>query len=213
LEKENSLWANATLAASYFEDGDYLASREKISLLQSDDPLVNDFIDYQNMMLDVYEEGRSIYQLDSSEISFIRNLAYKCPAGIASFNCQAILSQLYRENVPICPVSLDTRMNIIPEVNYLQTDNYNRTENEISLSENYPDPASDYTNISYFLPDEKDAVFVVYDAVGKLIYKSGANTGENQITLDTHNLLPGVYTYCLSTNDGETITKKMIVYR
>ena len=213
LELENTDWAKATLVASYIEDGQYSHAREKLLQIQSNDPLAQDFIDYQNMMLDIYEDNRTVYQMDSTEIAFIRELAYKCPAGIASTNAQAILSLLYRENVPICPTMVGTKSIRINNNNNINDDKYNKPILDIILGDNYPDPASDYTIIPYYLPEDTDGIMEIYDAMGKVIAIYNLYQGDNQLNIDTKNLRPGIYTYTLITKEHGTISKKFIIYK
>lgn len=213
LELENTDWAKATLVASYIEDGQYSHAREKLLQIQSIDPLAQDFIDYQNMMLDIYEDNRTVYQMDSTEIAFIRELAYKCPAGIASTNAQAILSLLYRENVPICPMMVGTKSIRINNNNNINDDKYNKPILDIILGDNYPDPASDYTIIPYYLPEDTDGIMEIYDAMGKVIAIYNLYQGDNQLNIDTKNLHPGIYTYTLITKEHGTISKKFIIYK
>lgn len=213
LEKEKSDWAKATLVASYIQDGEFEKAREELLQFQSDDPLVTDFIDYQNMMIDIFEEGRTVYQLDSSETAFVRELAYKCPAGLASTNSQAILSLLYRENVPICPNIMSTRNLSISNDFNLNSDVYDKPVSDFVLGENYPDPASDYTIIPYTNDSGDNGIIEISDASGRAVYLFDVYEGNNQINIDTRTLQPGIYTYTYILENSEVISKKFIVYR
>ncbi|MDD2634227.1 MAG: PKD domain-containing protein [Bacteroidales bacterium] len=213
LELEGTDWAKATLSASYIEDGEYDIAREKLLQIQSNDPLAQEFIDYQNLMIDIFEEGRTVYQMDSNEIAYIRELAYKCPAGLASTNAQAILSLLYRENVPICPMMVGTRSISDNSNNIFLDDRYCKPIEDIMLGDNYPDPASDHTIIPYYLPDEINGIMEIYDAMGKIISVYNLHQGDNQLNIDTQGLQPGIYTYTLITKEYKTVSKKFVIYR
>lgn len=213
LELEGTDWAKATLSASYIADGEYDIAREKLLQIQSNDPLAQEFIDYQNLMIDIFEEGRTVYQMDSNEIAYIRELAYKCPAGLASTNAQAILSLLYRENVPICPTMVGTRSISDNSNNIISDDRYKNPIHEITLGDNYPDPASDYTIIPYYLPEETNGILEIYDAMGKIVTVFTLHQGDNQLNIDTKGLQPGIYTYTLITKEYKTGSKKFVIYR
>jgi hypothetical protein len=77
----------------------------------------------------------------------------------------------------------------------------------------YPNPASDYTIIPYYLPEDTDGIMEIYDAMGKVIAIYNLYQGDNQLNIDTKNLHPGIYTYTLITKEHGTISKKFIIYK
>ena len=62
-----------------------------------------------------------------------------------------------------------TRSISVNSNNILLDDRYSKPIEDIMLGDNYPDPASDYTIIPYFLPDETNGIMEIYDAMGKII--------------------------------------------
>jgi hypothetical protein len=75
-----------------------------------------------------------------------------------------------------------------------------RTDSEVQLH-NYPNPCMDKTEISYHLTDRNFITIKLYDDAGrevKLIYAGTQTAGDHKVTLDTHDLAAGTYSYSLS---------------
>lgn len=174
-----------------------------------DNPYVSDWVTLNQILLSLYQDNKSLYELDSMDIVFIRELAYKCPAALGTANAQAILQLLYREDVPECPEYMSTKnTKSVKPYDFMQ----NITDkNNILLGDNYPEPAVSFTNIPYYLPGEVTGTLYIYDVSGKLISEYKVNNGENILYIDTKNLSPGLYTYTLSVEGYSLISKKMMI--
>jgi hypothetical protein len=82
----------------------------------------------------------------------------------------------------------------------------------VKLNQNSPNPFSDNTIISYFVPETiKQAQIMVYDAMGnKLMRFDIREKGEGSVTFNASYLKKGIYMYSIVA-DGKLIdTKKMI---
>jgi hypothetical protein len=82
-----------------------------------------------------------------------------------------------------------------------------------ALGQNYPNPGSDKTTITFSLPTAGDATLNVYDLTGRKVataFEGPARAGENTVALPLAGLTPGVYTYRLEA-EGTTATRKMVV--
>ena len=82
------------------------------------------------------------------------------------------------------------------------------------LEQNFPNPATDYTQIAFKIRRNSVVSITVYDIYGRLIanpiINEEFNYGRHIITLGSNqHFVPGVYYYRLSS-DTESITKKMI---
>ena len=76
---------------------------------------------------------------------------------------------------------------------------------------NYPNPFTEGTIISAWIPGEWDeASVVIRDLMGKAIKIYQLNNGENAIQVSSVELGYGVYFYSLTNNDQTIATKKMI---
>ena len=78
--------------------------------------------------------------------------------------------------------------------------------------QNYPNPFSGQTEITFTVPTAGKADFRVYDMLGReIILRSiDAVSGTNKITLSSKNFRPGIYFYKLNYKN-KSITRKMIV--
>ena len=79
------------------------------------------------------------------------------------------------------------------------------------FSENYPDPANNYTIIPYKLPTGINGRMQITDIKGRLIADFEIYSEQEQINFDTKQLEPGVYTYSVIIKGMPVITKKMII--
>lgn len=60
----------------------------------------------------------------------------------------------------------------------------------------YPNPASEFVNLSFSLPEEDELTLSITDVIGKntkLIYTGSYNKGENVVRIETAHLTSGTY--------------------
>jgi hypothetical protein len=77
----------------------------------------------------------------------------------------------------------------------------------------YPNPADDYLNIDYYLPQSQNVSVRLYNCLGSevlTIDKGNQASGKHTLTLKTQNLPSGLYTLRFK-NGGEEISKKIVV--
>ena len=85
---------------------------------------------------------------------------------------------------------------------------------ELLLMQNSPNPWSEQTEITYYLPQASPAVLSVFDISGRVIYSEEreANQGLNSIILDKEDLnVQGVLYYELVTDNGRKIQKMILM--
>ena len=81
------------------------------------------------------------------------------------------------------------------------------------LSQNYPNPASGQTNISFTLGEASDASIAVYDVTGKKVLEllsEHQSKGTHLISADVSSLNAGIYYYRLEAGSA-SITKRMVI--
>ncbi|NNE34780.1 MAG: T9SS type A sorting domain-containing protein, partial [Rhodothermales bacterium] len=86
---------------------------------------------------------------------------------------------------------------------------------EFTLNQNYPNPFSTTTTISYTIPEESIVRIGVYDALGRRVFVSVFSTqtaGPHTFTLDGSDLSPGVYFIRLIAG-GLQLSKTIVVSR
>jgi len=200
-EREATPVANMLLAATYISDSNYSSAAAKIALLPDDNSQYSEWKEYSTFLLNHYAQGKTLEQLDSSQIEFVRTLAYHCPEGMATVNAKAILMYLYREEVSACPLS-GTRS--------MRFENNEIKQTKTFLGDNYPDPFSRNTIIPYYLPEATKAEIIIKDVTGRIILCLPLHEGENKLEIDSKGWANGVYFYGMSIN-GENIDNKKMV--
>lgn len=94
--------------------------------------------------------------------------------------------------------------------------NNNSIPKDYSLSQNFPNPFNPSTTIRYSLPKNTYATVKVYDALGKqvaLLEDAYKEAGSYSVTYDASKLASGMYFYSLTTTDGFSQSKKMILVK
>ena len=90
----------------------------------------------------------------------------------------------------------------------------NNAPEDYVLKQNYPNPFNPSTTIEYSLPKSDFVTIKVYDPLGREIavlvdeYKNG---GSYSVNFDAARFASGVYYYRLTTDNGFSETKKMIL--
>jgi hypothetical protein len=84
-------------------------------------------------------------------------------------------------------------------------------ENEIFVSEAYPNPASTEVWIRYNLIADKNPVLALYDVFGKKIREEKIQTSPGMIKIDVSQMNSGIYFYAVKTEGRMSSVKKLIV--
>jgi hypothetical protein len=93
-------------------------------------------------------------------------------------------------------------------INELQNDDF-------SITQNFPNPFTNTTLVSYNLKNVSDIDFSVSDITGRKLLEnkySKVSPGQYSISLSSGQFLPGVYFYSLEVN-GSSVTRKMVISR
>lgn len=83
---------------------------------------------------------------------------------------------------------------------------------QFDVAQNYPNPFSDKTLISFSSPLVKDYDFEVYNVLGERMHKQklSAKQGLNQVEFFSENNASGMYIYTIK-DENTTLTKRMII--
>lgn len=87
-------------------------------------------------------------------------------------------------------------------------------QESVNILENYPNPADDYTTISFNVSTSGNAVFTLYDMTGRILKTQDfgyVSSGLNKIQINTETLNSGVYFYTVTLNENTSRLNKMIV--
>ncbi len=85
----------------------------------------------------------------------------------------------------------------------------------MSLAQSHPNPASEYTTISFELPVSTNTRLQVFDLSGRLVstlVNEELSAGRHSVMLDTSTMPSGVYLYRLEA-DGESRTERLTIAR
>ncbi len=86
------------------------------------------------------------------------------------------------------------------------------TRNSLTFFGNYPNPATDYTNIRFSLSTVNSVTIMITNMSGQLIktiQKNNLSTGEHLINVNTSELPAGDYLYLIHTSGGDGVAGKM----
>lgn len=86
-------------------------------------------------------------------------------------------------------------------------------ETGISLSQNMPNPAGEYTYINYSLPKGETGILSVYNCFGQLVKQEKINGAEGSHFLSISNLAQGIYYYNISTGKESSETLRLSIVR
>ncbi len=201
--------AYKTLTGTYISVKEYELASNELVKIPIDNQANEDFAELNELLLSYYTQEKSLYSLDSADIAFLYELAYRCPENIASANAQSILNMLYREEFDECPPLLSIRNAAIYDAHL----NAPEEDNILLLGDNYPDPANDYTIIPYNLGEYETGTINIIDQLGRVVQSYNVNNFEKELNVNTVKLEPGIYSYTIRTNDGFALTKKFAIYR
>ncbi len=83
---------------------------------------------------------------------------------------------------------------------------------KMALSQNFPNPSSLTTDITFYVEGNDDATVTVYNMLGDVATSQTIKTivGQNKVTINTSELAAGTYIYTLKYK-GASATKRMIV--
>lgn len=85
-------------------------------------------------------------------------------------------------------------------------------KNNFSAGQNSPNPAKDYTVIPLTISHPEEVSLTIVNLIGKKVFSRSYNLqkGKTNITLDLHNLQPGIYLYTFS-NGLTSVARRMII--
>ena len=86
------------------------------------------------------------------------------------------------------------------------------TSDKITVSNIYPNPASEYAEIDYTIsPDLRDAKLIVYNVLGSQMAEYPLVKNDNKLRINTREMSTGLYFYQLALEGKKVATKKMLV--
>jgi hypothetical protein len=205
------LQADKQIIATYLQQGDFTAAQSLLSQLPSSYSLSGDdllaYNDYNTMMqlqINLMQEGRNIFDLNSSELATV-NLMATQGYGSAKKQAQSILEYAYNQHFYDCPSLPDS----LTLKQHYASNVFNREEAiQVSVK---PNPAHTWVAFDYSLPFSEDkGEIVIIDITGQIIESIHIDQNKGQKVLDTRHIPAGVYIYKIKSS-GYSSSGKLVI--
>jgi len=213
LSNLESLEADKKIVSSYLNEKDYAAATSLLNMMASLYELTGDrlqqYNDYKDLMLlqiSWRQDGRNVFQLDSTELATLGAYADNSK-GHAQSIAQNILSQVNNTHYHECIYSDES----IPlkQSRTIPLDGFNDLAGPKVNVE--PNPASTWAAFNYELKgDRPTATLQIVNAEGKVLHHTSLNGNQGQYVWDVQSVKSGVYLYIV-TASGLTTTGKLII--
>jgi len=203
---ENDPYFTRTYVANLISEGDFTEAQQIINTIDTVDKETSDWIEYHEILLSLYEQGKTIYDMDSAQLDFIREKAYECPPDYTTANAQSVLYILYGIEVPECVEMQNRNMSsLVKDIEFTVP------ETGAWIEDNFPNPFTKETLVNYYLPEGMQGRVIVNDMYGKLIDIYDLNEGENTLKIISDDWAPGIYNYGFMVEDKIIEYKKMVI--
>ncbi len=204
LQSENSLNSRYSLAMLKGEQGEWNEGLAVLNNIPSQFDLTlaeveeySQFTTYYTLLLGMLQEGKSIFEADSTQIETLIGIEAQ-QSGMASVfarNILLTLNEMEYEEPIILPDLLKSAE---------ATDRYNELLSKAGDAPVFvkvqPNPAKDYVIIEYKLEREADAVIEINSITGNLKYSVKFANRHDQFTVDTRIWKAGIYIATLKIN-------------
>lgn len=206
LAAENKPQFDMNLAAVLMGEGNYYDAMQIVNDIEPVNKETTDWIDYHQLLLSLFNNNKTINQMDSTQLVFITDLAYACPSNYTTANAQAVLHLLYGTEFEECEEMVTRRsFSLIKDIVFTVP------ETNAWIEDNFPNPFTDETMINYYLPAESNGSIVVTDMYGREISSFSLINGENTLIIKSQDWAPGVYSYSFIVDGKSLEHKKMII--
>lgn len=213
LDNMTCLSADKQIIASYLSEGDTTNAFQLLNIIPSfyelsGDELVdfNSYKDLITLQISWKNQGKTIFELDSSDVIALENYAYNT-TGSASYSAKNILSKALDYTFCDCLGSNDTAYMKSTDINIEISDDESFG---IDINVN-PNPANTWAVFNYRMCTDKSVGFIsISDISGKEIKKFNISGKYGQQIWDTRGVKPGVYIY-MYYSDNYSKSGKLII--
>jgi len=212
LDNIGGLEADKQIIETYIIEGDYNSAQSLLNLLPTlyglgGDNLqaYNDYKALKQLLMDLAQQGRSIFELSEGELASVVNLA-EYGNGSAKSSAQNLLEFAFGYDYCNCP---DLPENIQLKSSAIDMGDMARAKGLEISSE--PNPADIWVSFDYTLPlHETQGTIEITDNLGRTIHTVDITQQQGQYVMDTRNYNAGVYYYTLKCGSLQQ-TGKLIV--
>lgn len=164
------------------------------------------YIEVLNFQIQLRQEGRNLFELDSTEVNNLANMAensHSTPGRMA----KGILESYYDYHYCDCLNSADSSGFKSGSTNMPGA----LSQMFAGTIEAVPNPAQSFTAFDYTLPNgDTEGTIKVSDVNGNIVKTFSINRSQGQTIWDTRNIQPGIYFYTLMVNSF-TKSGKLII--
>lgn len=98
------------------------------------------------------------------------------------------------------------------DVAEVQLNDYDSQKEQICINDIFPNPTSDYLNVTYSLPvTQEEYILVIKDISDKIIFSQKIPADSDAIIIETKFLMKGVYLLYIRSNHIRSVYKKLIL--
>jgi hypothetical protein len=212
LDNLGGINADRQIIASFINEGDFVNAQSVLNMLPALYELEGDdltaYNEYKQLTLwqmELMQEGRSIFELDSTEIFMLES--YTESNTISGAAAKGILEFAHGYHFCNClPENDSAYMKSSPDISQINTN-----ENGMFI-EAVPNPAKNWVAFNYDLPVYvQDAVIEITDVKGNRVALLEVEAGLKQKVWDIRKIESGVYIYTLKsgslTKSGKVVIK------
>jgi len=213
LDNLGGLSADKQIVSSYLSQNDTTSAISLLNIIPSLYELNNEqlitFNDYKNLVLmqiALKQQGRNIFQLDSTELSALTVYADSSTSSAKAIS-RNILS--YSQNNQYCECMHFNDSTVLKIRGSSIIGSLNSAYGPKVIVN--PNPAHTYTAFDYILQGEKPTGYIkITDASGKIIEQFSISGKQGQYVWDTRNVKTGLYFYTVSSS-GMSKSGKLII--
>ena len=216
LEQENRKEVKQGLVATYIELRNYSAAEAKLNILPVNSIEDKAFNDLYSIYIKLGINNKSLWEMDSTQILRVKEIATLCPASLAVINARALLNLISNDSIPFCPVINNSnglkKYIYLDEYEYSESPKGNQLSAETEyLGNNIPNPFDGSTYIPYYIPTGSRGILKIFSTTGELIKSYKLTEGNNLLKVSLKEFSNAVYIYNLNIDEGETVIYKKMV--
>ncbi|MFH2142059.1 MAG: right-handed parallel beta-helix repeat-containing protein, partial [Bacteroidota bacterium] len=201
------------LAVICMYDGEYTSSRAALQdvINYSDAANISEnqaYVDLMNILLDLYEAGLDLFDMDAAQEQAIRNIA--ATGGSVAKKAQRILAMVFDEEYIQSPVLKLNPFNTKNLVNENSEFNSSSGEVLVPIAKLYPNPNDGNMELQYSFEEKQDGKIIIYDNIGRITMEYDLKADKNHLKISSNKLENGVYIYKITSGSEIILEEKLV---
>ena len=212
LDNLGGIEADKQIIASYFSENDFNQMQALLNIIpslynleESDLLAYNEYKSLIEMQMEWKQQGKSIFNLDSTDITILQEHAENS-VGTAKSIARNILSYYYETNYCDCLItdSLNMKKGWAEDEDVL----LNYFGPNITIK---PNPAHNWTTFNYKLLDDlSEGIIEISSSTGMVIKLYNVKGKQGQIIWDTRSVKPGIYLITIKSKGTSQSVKAVV---